>query len=390
MSTRRLPTKSTRWEAVIELGTDPETGKRRQQRINRDPETGLPIPTKREAERIEREARVKRHRPGWVDPRRTTTAAFLAHWLEETKDARSGATQYNWSKIVSTRFVPHIGTMMLADLSPRHIEAMYRTLAPRYTHATMHSTQAVLTTAMKAAVRWRLIEHNPAAGVPIPKTVKPPRERLAWTPEQVRALLAATEGDAWGPLWRLLYDSGLRIGEALALRWPDLDDRGRLHVVRTETRDVHGRRAVAERTKTQSGHRVVTLAPPTLAALKTHRAHQNARRLAHGPYWRDDGLIFDRGDGRLLNPDTVCKILKRTCAEAGVPYVGPHGIRRTSITIAVAEGVPLHAVSRRAGHTYIAITSDLYALPSEDADKRVSAALERAVAGGSGGNVREM
>jgi integrase len=86
------------------------------------------------------------------------------------------------------------------------------------------------------------------------------------------------------------------------------------------------------------------------------------------------------GGGR-LDAETARYHLRRDCAAAGVPYVTPHGVRRSSITIAVAEGASLHAVSRRAGHKRMNITADLYALGSEDADRKVSDTLARVLEG---------
>ena len=379
---RRLPTKSVRWEVVLELGTDPATGKRRQRRINRDPETALPIPTKRRAQEIERTALLAARRPGYVPPATTTVAQFLARWLAETRDARAPGTHYNWRAIVEARLVPGIGAVLLTDLTALHVQALWRELAPRYTRSTLETTRAVLSKAMRDAVRWRLIETNPVAGTQLPRTSRPARERQAWTPEQVRALLAHTADGEWGPLWRFLFDTGVRIGEAVALGWEDADlDAGWVRIRRTQARNAQGQHVVAERTKTGAGQRTLGIDAATVAALRRHRARQNERRLQEGEYWRGGGFVFDRGDGGLLDTETARNYLRRDCAAAGVPYVTPHGIRRSSITIAVAEGASLHAVSRRAGHARMNITADLYALSSEDADRKVSDTLAKVLEG---------
>lgn len=380
MSVRRLPTKSPRWEVVLELGV--VDGTRKQRRITRDPATGLPIPTKREAERIEREELVRRHRPGYVDPARTTVAAYLDRWLADTQDSRAEGTHYNWASIVERRLKPHVGTVMLADLSARHVEAMWRSLCPRHTKSTMQTTQVVLSGAMRAAVRWRLIERNPAAEAVMPRQCKPEKEKKAWTPEQVRAVYAATAGGEWHALWRFLFDTGLRLGEALALTWHDVDlDAGAVRVTRTVGTNARGQRTVFDRTKTKSSRRTLGINPETVEALRRHRLRLKERKLALGPYWRDEGWVFPREDGGLLDQKHARNHLERDCTAAGVPYVTPHGIRRSAITIAVAEGASLHAVSKRAGHAKLSMTSDVYALASEDADRAVSEALRRAVEG---------
>jgi integrase len=380
MSVRRLPTKSPRWEVVLELGV--VDGTRKQRRINRDPDTGLPIPTKREALRIERDAITRRHRPGYVDPSRTTVAAYLDRWLAETAETRAEGTHYNWASIIEKRLKPHVGAVMLADLSARHIEAMWKALCPRHTLATMQTTRMVLSGAMRTAIRWRLLERNPVSEAVMPRQCKGERERKAWTPEQARTLLAHTDGTDAGVLWRFLFDSGLRLGEALALTWRDVDlDAGTVRVARTVSTNGSGQRVVVERTKTKSSRRDLTINAETVEALRKHRLRQKERRLGHGAYWREANLIFDRGDGGLLDENQARRALQLDCAAAGVPYVTPHGVRRSSITIAVASGASLHAVSRRAGHKRLSMTSDVYAMRSEDADREVSETLRRAVEG---------
>jgi integrase len=382
VSVRRLPTKSVRWEVCLELGNDPVTGKRVQHRIRTDPATGdaLPIKTQKRAKEIEEDEKVKRRRPGYVEPTTTTVAQYLDRWLLETRDTRSPGTHYDWAGIVRTRLAPGIGGVTMADLTALHVQSLWRELAPRYTRATLELTRSVLSRAMKDAVRWRVVEANPVSGTQLPRTCKPPRERLAWTPEQVRALLAHTQDGDWGVLWRFLFDTGVRIGEAVALSWEDVNlDAGWVWIHRTQATDEAGRRVVVERTKTASGQRTLGIDAATVAALKKHRVRQTERRLREGEYWRGGGFVFDRGDGGRLDAESARYHLRRDCAAAGVPYVTPHGVRRSSITIAAARGGSLLAISKRAGHKGIAITANLYALPSEEADRGISELLARSL-----------
>lgn len=99
-----------------------------------------------------------------------------------------------------------------------------------------------------------------------------------WTAEQVRAFLAATANDRLGAAFMVLATTGMRRGEALGLRWADLDlDGGRLFVRQTVITIKH---AVAfGKPKTAKGIRPVTLDPDTVAALVAHRKAQAAERL---------------------------------------------------------------------------------------------------------------
>src|SRR6476661_555622 len=101
MSVRKYAGKrGTHWYSVIELGRDPATGKRLQEIIRKDPQTGLPILTKKRAQEIEREELVKRHRGQRIDPDVTPFGEFLNRWLEETKSSRAESTHYEWQGVV--------------------------------------------------------------------------------------------------------------------------------------------------------------------------------------------------------------------------------------------------------------------------------------------------
>jgi integrase len=100
-----------------------------------------------------------------------------------------------------------------------------------------------------------------------------------------------------------------------------------------------------------------------------------------GSLWHDQDLVFERGDGRHYHPDTARTLLRRACLTAEVPVLTPHSLRHTGATIAVAQGVPLHAVMQRLGHANIGLTANLYSHASPEADHQVAEALRRALEG---------
>jgi hypothetical protein len=217
-------TRHLHWYAVIELGRD-ATGKRQQDIIRKDPQTGLPILTKKRALEIEREELVKRHRGNIIDPDVTPFGAFLERWLEETRSSRADSTNYHWASVVRRHVSPALGTIPLGKLTTIDIERLYRTYCEQgYSFDSANNLRVVVNGALKAAVRWKLIAINPAQGAMMPKAKKR-KPRLIWTADETRAFLAATASSEWHALWRLLLDSAIRIGEARALTWQDLDSR---------------------------------------------------------------------------------------------------------------------------------------------------------------------
>lgn len=176
------------------------------------------------------------------------------------------------------------------------------------------------------------------------------------------------EGDRLGPLWRFLIATGTRRGEALGLRWSDVDLDGSAVAVR-RSRVVAGGRVVEGSTKTRAGERSIALDADTVAVLRSWRSTQAAERLLMGTGWRNDvGLVFTQPDGAPLYPQSVTATFKRLAVELGLPTIGVHGLRHSSATMMVASGISPKVVSQRLGHANVSITLDTYShvLPAHD------------------------
>jgi integrase len=83
------------------------------------------------------------------------------------------------------------------------------------------------------------------------------------------------------------------------------------------------------------------LSPTCVETLRRHRAKLAERRLRLGPLWNaaDGDVIFHRGDGAALHPDSVKNALDRFAKKAGVPRIRVHDMRHTMATLGLTEGV---------------------------------------------------
>src|SRR5262249_3270013 len=158
----------------------------------------------------------------------------------------------NWALFVPWTLQRLYTGMQEADLSARVV---------RYTHA-------VLNSALKQAVKWRLIPQNPAAMVELPKTDR--KEMQALTPEQAKKFLQAASCDRFGVLFNFALVTGMRPSEYLGLQWSDIDfDAGVVTVVRTLTWTHRGQWYFGE-PKTSRSRRSIPLPSTLLALLKKH------------------------------------------------------------------------------------------------------------------------
>lgn len=369
---KRTGTRGTSWYFVLDLGRD-AAGKRIQ-KTRRGFETKKRCEAERAAELVDR------RRGAHIEPSAMPLAMYLERWLTETAGNHAPSTHHAYQTIVRTRIVPRLGSVPLGSLDALTLSRFYRELGTRYVPTTVTATHTCLRAALRQAVRWRLIPRAVTDDVTLP--VGKAKVKVVWSAEEARRFLANdTICPATYPLFRFLLDSLCRLGEAIALTWADVDlDAGVVHINATRTVGADGKPRTRAGTKAGEGRRI-ELMPATASVIRRHRIEQVERRLEFGSVWHDYNLIFDRGDGRHWHPHSIRIALKQACETTGVPVVTPHGLRHTGATIAVAQGVPLHAVMQRLGHANIGLTANLYSHASPEADHQVAEALRRALEG---------
>lgn len=227
--------------------------------------------------------------------------------------------------------------------------------------STVKAVHVVLHKAFGAAVKWERLARNPADHADPPRVAVEADDIQTWSASQLRAFLASTAaaGDRNYALWVLLATTGMRRGEALGLRWQDVDlDAGRLRVVQTVL-SINGKIAVSE-PKTARGRRPLALDPSTVAVLRKHRRRMLEERMLVGPDHSDEGLVFHRPDGSALRPETVSTTFLRRQAKLNLPRLTLKGLRHTWATLALDQGIHPRVVQERLGHSTISITLGIY------------------------------
>ncbi len=314
--------------------TDPRTGKRRQKRVT--------AKTKRELDAKVAQLKAALASGSYTEPAKIPFASYLEHYLDTADLAPRTRTAY--ALVVRRIIAPWLGTLPLAKLTGWHVQELYN--AVRET-SYAQQVQAVVSGALTLAVREGLIARNVAEGLTPGRRERPPRAPTIWTPEELTTFLTVVRAHWLFPLfWTLAY-TGLRLSEALALRWDDVSlDLARLFV---------------QASKSLAGRRRVALDRMTVTVLAEHRAEQARRRAALGSAWQEHGLVFDRGDGRPISPRTVQATMARYVRRLGLPPATPHTLRHTHATVLLSDSVPPHVVQQRLGHASSRTTLDVYA-----------------------------
>ena len=271
---------------------------------------------------------------------------YLPQWLAVARTRRRPRTVESYD-LCSRRIDSELGQVPLARLRPQMVQGAYgRMLARGLSVRTVFQTHAVLHRALRQAHRWGLMAADPTelVAAPRPRT----REMTALSTAQLSRLLASSRGSRWYPLWVLLGTAGLRIGEALGLRWSDIDlEQGRLQV-RCALQRQRGRGLVFVEPKTARSRRLVHLSQLAVEALREQRTRSNS------------GLVFANRDGEPQEPSSVTAVLGVALDRAGLPRIRVHDLRHTTATVLLEAGAHPKLVQEQLGHSTVALTLNTY------------------------------
>jgi len=245
--------------------------------------------------------------------------------------------------------------------------------------STIRQIYTVTRAILDAAVRDGLLARNPVAAVKRPKVTAGEASYLS--PAEVAALLEAAEPSRYAAVFEFLVNTGLRRGEALALRWSDVDITNRLARVRGTLSRVDGDLVVTA-PKSERSNQTIPLSNPATAVLKAVKAQQAAERLRAGSLWTDTGYVFTTEFGEPCDPRNALRALKVAAAVAKLDGIGLHTLRHSAASMMLSAGVPLKVVSDLLGHSGISITADVYGHVSPDVSRSAVDLLGSTLAAG--------
>ena len=303
-----------------------------------------------------------------------TTGEFLKSWLESTKASLRPRT-YEAYDLNVRRLLPLIGDRKLKNLTPQVIERAYGSLLDKgLSKRSVQQAHAVLHRALQKAMHWDLLGKNPASFVSAPRPER--REMKTLNQEQVRCLFESTQAERLHALWVVLATTGMRLGEALGLRWDDVDlDARTLQVNRALQRQA-GKGVVLAEPKTPRSRRQIHLATTVVSVLKDLRRAQIEDQMKAEPDWPNTNLIFTSAKGRPVEPSYVSLCFRRALRNAGLPRMRVHDLRHTAASLLLAKGRHPKVVQELLGHSTIALTMDTYSHVSPALHAQVAEDME--------------
>ena len=343
------------WAAVVDIGHDPSTGKRRQK-------WETVKGSKRDAERRLAEIIHDLNTGGYVEPSRLTLSGYLDEWMADCVTGSVRARTAQGYRTIVKRLKRSLGNVGLTKLKVQDVQRYYTALRQEglATQTVLHHHR-VLHQAIAQAVTGKLLPTNLMKGVKPPKLVKP--ELRILKESEIQQLLQAAKDTDFEVAIYLGLHTGLRRSELCGLVWSDVDLKTwTLTVLRTMV-SLTGNPAHISEPKSRASRRVVSFWDETAAMLQER---WNVVAKTESPLQTQ---VCARIDGARMVPDSLSKGFKALVKSCRITGVRLHDLRHTHASILLCSGVPINVVQARMGHESIQTTIDTYGhlLPASDA-----------------------
>ncbi len=260
----------------------------------------------------------------------------LNHWLARVRPTVSPNTYEHYRRDVLA-CAPLAG-LPIASVTLEHWQALAHQLLKRWSRYHVAVWRGNISTAIRTAIP-RYLFQNTIAGVKLPREQEEPPK--AWTQAEVDRLLAAAAGKTHEPWLLFSLGTGVRLGEARALVWRDVDLEARTAVIRASLDNTTSERGPTKTRKL----RVIDLPDEVVQILSALRKRQPPGQT----------LVFGytpkRGKERAYRPRSYRSWLATRCVEAGVTPLPPHSARHTAASLMLDAGVPIQDVARQLGNS---------------------------------------
>lgn len=306
-----------------------------------------------------------------LDDRNMLFDEVANEWLKYRKLNIKTNSYDGIERIVRLHLLPYFSNKKILRIHRKDIKDWIEHYASLdYAHGSKIKYLTVLKSIFHYAVHdLEVLEKSPCEKLcmPVEDSVGAEKEMKYYTLEELEKLLGYMKNNKtqqygdyqlYYMLMYFLSRTGLRISEALAIRWHDIKG-NKLTVERQVKKTKNGK--VVDTLKNSSSYRTITLDDDLVKELKKFKLHQNELILKnkHIPKHKDD-IVFQNFLGDYLDVKAVRRSFERYCKRIGIDYKGTHVFRHTHAVLLLEAGANIKYVSKRLGHKTIKTTADTY------------------------------
>lgn len=329
--------------------------------------------TKAEAKIAAANAQLELEYYGFLPDGNELIEKYFNKWLETHKRPNVKHITYTvQERNVRLNILPRWGgKMKMKDITRNEYQEWINELRKKYSEGTTRRIHSIFSSAMNDAVHdFNILRENPVQKIKIPKELDDTGNVKYFTKDQLEVFLENTkpvknakyqESMQYTALFTLIAQTGLRIGEALALTWDDIDLEKRTVTVNKTLVYPLNTNPYISTPKSKSSNRTIKFIPETAKIMKQHRVNRKEVVLRYENYQAaKDNLVFFQQDGRWLRTNVVREYFKAVCKRASLPVLSPHALRHTHAVHLLEAGANLKYVSGRLGHKSVKVTADTY------------------------------
>lgn len=373
--------------------------------------------TKEAATRRQKEVDYKKSIGAMVIPECHTVDELLDEFVEHHgKEKWSVNTYWKNKSLIKMYISPFLGKMKIANITTRLLETYYQQLLslPQAGNSKEHITPSIvrdvkkiLNSAFKMAVKWDLLERNPAMYADAPKYK--PKKREIWTTDELFHAIDVCDNERLKLCMNLSFACTLRISEVLGLTWDCVNiseeavDSGKAYVFinkqiqrvsrkamaalgakdiikKFETRDPHSATLlVLKAPKTESSIRKVFLPRTVAEMLIEWKKKQNEQKAILGPDYEDNNLVICTEYGKPTEENRISREFDELIEKNGLRKVVFHSIRHTSVTYKLKlNGGDVKAVQGDSGHSQTSMVTDVYSHILDEGRRKNAEEIEAA------------
>ena len=409
------------YRITVSVGRDME-GRQLVRHLTYTPKETTKAAVRREVERaaVEFEERVRSGK--YLDGEHMTFVELVDQWKRNyAKKNLPPSTIDSYLAILKNQFYPALGNMKVSKITALHIQSVVNSMSERgLSPGTVRRDFAVLSGILQKAYKWGIVEENVARRCELPKYKKKPIR--FWNSDQARTFLKAltltyhheckgqerllgssgkvytvrkydreyTIARVWREFFSLELHTGMRRGELCGLRWCDVDFENKTVSI-NQVISKRAKGVIVKEPKTESSARTISVSADVINSLRSWKKEQMADSMKFGNLWEgkrgeeyDQNYVFTSPDypGRPLYPDSVGNKFHAIIREYNEQYGGDlpdinfHGVRHTSATLLIAEGVDVVEVSHRLGHSRTSTTEDVYAHQLRQVDEHAAEVID--------------
>lgn len=311
---------------------------------------------------------------------RVTMSVWMSEWKKVQLEARplKASTKATYKTLSRLHIESDpIARIALDKLRPSDIDRLIvRLRKKRLGESTIRQIYHVLRLALAGAVRDGLLARNPAELVDRP--IPPHTEARHLSLTDLASLLEASKSLRYHSVLALIAATGLRRGEALALKWDDIDFVAATMRIRGTLARIEGELVVTD-AKTERSRRILELAPGVIDLLARHKDSQAQEAALAADMWENTGFVFTTEFGRPVDPRNVLRTLKSAAKKAKIEGACVHTLRHSWASAMMDGGENIKIVSEILGHSSVAITGDIYVHTNSDSKRAAMASMAKMI-----------